>query len=157
VPYTPKPRCCVVCGTNRGEIHADRRGDELCVRCFHERHHDPLVPELPPAPRRSRRRDDVGPDDPAAAPRLIERIARVLGPAIATPEMISVGDGKRERARCRVFRWVCPACGAGYEDELELYRPFTVDTDGRVSCTASQCSPEAIAAAVKVSAEASAA
>jgi hypothetical protein len=88
---------------------------------------------------------------------LIERLAHALGPPIATPEIVSADGGKLQRARYRVWRWACPACGAGYDDELGLYSPLVVDSDGRVWCDANQCSAEAIAAGVKLSTEAGAA
>jgi len=80
-----------------------------------------------------------------AATLVVERFERALGSAVATPEQI-MGDRGLERARYRVFRWVCPVCGAGYGDPI--YRPLVIDSDGRVGCEASNCSVEQIAAKV---------
>jgi hypothetical protein len=98
--------------------------------------------ELPHAGRVNSRRD-------GATRRLIEQLTRALGPPIAAPEMVSAGNGEVERARYRVFRWACPACNAGYEDELDFYSPFVVDSDGLVWCEAPHCSGEHLAATIR--------
>lgn len=79
---------------------------------------------------------------------LVERFERALGPPVCTPDWI-MGDRGLERARYRVFRWVCPVCEAGYDDPLGLYRPLVIDSDGRVGCDASGCPLEEIAAEVR--------
>lgn len=84
-----------------------------------------------------------------AARTLIDTLARALGPPVATPEFVCVGAGKRERARYRVFRWVCPSCGGGRDDPELIWRPFVVDSDGRVFCDVAGCSQEQLAATVR--------
>lgn len=78
---------------------------------------------------------------------LIDAFTRIIGPPVSTPVLTSVGDGRREPTRYRVHRWECPACGAGSDDPI--YRPMVIDSDGRVFCDASRCSPAAIGAAVR--------
>jgi hypothetical protein len=109
----------------------------------------------PPRRRVPRRRIEVPPRRrvPGAAVNrttleLIARLTRALGAPAATPEWVSAGDGQLERARYRVFRWRCPACRGGYDDWL--YRPLTVDSDGRVFCGASFCTADQIAQAAAV-------
>jgi len=77
---------------------------------------------------------------------LLDRLARALGDPVATPEWISAGGGKLERAKYRVFKWECPVCheGAG------TWRPLVLDSDGRIFCGASRCAPERIAAEIRV-------
>jgi hypothetical protein len=60
---------------------------------------------------------------------LIDRLERALGPAVATPE----------HRGYRVHRWCCPACGGGLDDPQWIWRPFVVDSDGRVWCEAPGC------------------
>jgi hypothetical protein len=78
---------------------------------------------------------------------LISRLTEALGQPVATPEWLSAGGGKLERAHHRVFRWRCPACVGGDDDPI--YRPLVVDSDGRVRCEASDCSAQAIAAGAR--------
>lgn len=78
---------------------------------------------------------------------LIRRLTDALGPPVSTPDLVRGADGQLERSRYRVYRWRCPACRAHWDDRI--YRPLVVDSDGRVYCDASQCSAEAIAAAVR--------
>jgi hypothetical protein len=78
---------------------------------------------------------------------LIDALTRSLGPPVATPEWISVGAGKRERARYRVFRWRCPACQGGWGDPDLIWRPLVVDSDGNVWCEAPGCSDDRLAEA----------
>jgi hypothetical protein len=84
-----------------------------------------------------------------AARLLIDGLTRALGPPVSTPELISAGGGKLERARYRVFRWRCPSCYGGEEDPQQIYRPFVVDSDGRVWCEAPHCSADELAATVR--------
>jgi hypothetical protein len=109
--------------------------DQVCWDCWARAHgSDGSVPE---------------PTDPAAplpghgrilasreTRKLIDQLEVALGPAVATPECIGAG---RARARYRVFRWCCPACGGGTEDLQGIYRPFAVDSDGHVWCSAPGC------------------
>jgi hypothetical protein len=76
----------------------------------------------------------------AATTKLVEQLTRAIGAPVATPAVISVGNGEVDRARYRVFRWRCPACGGGRDDPI--YRPLVVDTDGRVWCEAPGCPVE---------------
>jgi hypothetical protein len=80
---------------------------------------------------------------------LIDGLTRALGSPVATPELISVGGGKLERARYRVFRWRCPSCRAGESDPDLIWRPFVVDSDGRVWCDAPACSTDELAATIR--------
>jgi hypothetical protein len=54
-----------------------------------------------------------------------------------------------ERARYRVWRWRCPACGGGEDDPQRIWRPLAVDSEGDVWCEASRCSADMIARAVR--------
>jgi hypothetical protein len=74
---------------------------------------------------------------------LVERLTRTIGEPVATPELVRAMGGKLVRSRYRVFRWRCPACGGGTGDPI--YRPFVVDSDGRVWCQAAGCSEAELA------------
>lgn len=82
---------------------------------------------------------------------LIDKLSRVLGSPTSTPEYVMAWDYREthqlERARYRVFRWPCPACLGGENDPL--YRPFVVDSEGRVWCKAPGCSAEELAATIR--------
>jgi hypothetical protein len=83
-----------------------------------------------------------------ATVKLIALFTRALGPPVATPEWVVAGNGRLERAPYRVFRWICPVCGAGADDPI--YRPLVIDSEGVVCCDASRCSTKSIAAEVRV-------
>jgi hypothetical protein len=57
----------------------------------------------------------------------IERLSAALGPPVCTPELLADGQGGLERAHYRVWKWPCPACGAGEDDPF--WRPLTVDSN----------------------------
>jgi hypothetical protein len=82
---------------------------------------------------------------------LIDKLSRVLGPPVCTPEYVMASDYREthrlERARYRVFLWACPACLGG-EGEPP-YKPFVVDSDGRVWCKGPGCSAEELAATIR--------
>lgn len=80
---------------------------------------------------------------------LLEQLTKTLGPPVATPEFLSAGGGKLERARYRVFRWRCPACGGGWDDPELSWRPFVIDSDGKVWCEAPGCSEAELAAVLR--------
>jgi hypothetical protein len=84
---------------------------------------------------------------PCSSVALIRRLTDALGPPVSTPDLIRGDDGQLERSRYRLHRWRCPACRAHWSDLI--YRPLVVDSAGRFYCDASQCSAEAIAAAVR--------
>jgi hypothetical protein len=84
-----------------------------------------------------------------ATTRLIDALGGVLGPPVATPEFVCAANGKLDRARYRVFRWVCPSCGGGRDDPELIWRPFVVDSDGRVFCEARYCSEEKLVATLR--------
>jgi hypothetical protein len=118
---------CRDCSEPRGGRYGLRK---ICWPCWCKRAgYDPLRADRPTT-RRSAQRDVF---------RFVERLSECLGPPVSTPELISVGDGKLERARYRVFRWCCPACGGGESDPDRIWRPFFVDSDGAVTCNALGC------------------
>jgi hypothetical protein len=80
-----------------------------------------------------------------ATAQLIERFTRAPGKPVATPEWISAGDGRLERATYRVWRWGCPVCCEHLDDPRGIYRPLSIDSDGNVQCSATGCDPEEIA------------
>lgn len=82
--------------------------------------------------------------------RLLAHFSRALGDPAATPEWVCARDGELERARYRVFRWRCCVCRGGWDDPDGIWRPLVIDSDGHVRCEAAGCSPERIAAAVRV-------
>jgi hypothetical protein len=77
---------------------------------------------------------------------LVDRLERALGPAACTPAWVMGADRQLEAARYRVWRWRCPSCLGGEEDPLQLYRPFVVDSDGRVWCEGRACFPDRLQA-----------
>jgi hypothetical protein len=83
------------------------------------------------------------------AKKLVAHFSRALGDPVATPEWISVGEGKLERAKCRVFRWRCCVCKGGWDDVDGIWKPLVIDSDGDVRCEADGCSPERIAVEVR--------
>jgi hypothetical protein len=87
----------------------------------------------------------------SATSELIDKLSRVLGPPTSTPEYVMASDYREthrlERARYRVFRWPCPACLGGYDDAG--YKPFVVDSDGRVWCKGPGCLAEELAATIR--------
>jgi hypothetical protein len=80
---------------------------------------------------------------------LIDGLTRALGPPVATPEWISADGGEPQRARYRVFRWRCPSCHAGESDPDLIWRPFVVDSDGRVWCGGPHCSTDELLATLR--------
>jgi hypothetical protein len=66
---------------------------------------------------------------------VVEFFTSKLGPPIATPEWVMGPDGLVP-ARFRIFIWDCPVCEAGRNDPAGLYRPFSIDTDGNMHCSA---------------------
>ncbi len=89
-----------------------------------------------------------------AVAELVERMTRALGRPVCTSEWVMADDyretHRKVRARYRVWRWRCPVCGGGLEDPDLIYRPLAVDSDGRVRCEASGCSPDVIATEVRI-------
>jgi hypothetical protein len=75
----------------------------------------------------------------------IERMARALGPPVATPRLVRK-DGAMVPARHRVFRWRCPVCDHGDW----LWKPLVIDTEGRMWCDGGGCSPAAVAREVEL-------
>jgi hypothetical protein len=81
----------------------------------------------------------------AATTKLVEQLTRAIGAPVATPAVISVGNGEVDRARYRVFRWRCPACGGGRDDPI--YRPIrTVGSGARPPGARSSNTPSRFAA-----------
>jgi hypothetical protein len=81
---------------------------------------------------------------------LVDQMTRALGRAIATPEWVSVGGGRRERADVRVWRWTCPVCSGGADDPDGIWRPLAVWSDGGVQCEANDCELSLIAQEVAI-------
>jgi hypothetical protein len=81
---------------------------------------------------------------------VVERFSRALGAAVSTPEWVNSSAGGLERASYRVWRWRCPVCRAGDSDPDQLYRPFSVDSDGEVWCSACDCSAEEVRREVQI-------
>jgi hypothetical protein len=134
--------------------------DQVCWHCWQAAHGgDGTIPE----PEGDEFEFDGWPTDepdeppqrssPAEVRELIEALGRALGPAVCTPEWVMSADYRQtrqlERAKYRVFRWRCPSCGAGEDDPLQLYRPFAVDSDGRVSCGARGCHADRLEATLR--------
>lgn len=82
-----------------------------------------------------------------ATRQLITWLTDVLGPPVATPDLVRGPDGTLTRPSYRVHRWACPACRGGWDDPL--YRPLVVDSEGRVFCGANHCSAERLATALR--------
>jgi hypothetical protein len=76
----------------------------------------------------------------------VERLTLALGEPVATPEWVEDANRNRVGSQFRVWRWRCPACGAGEGDPI--YRPLVVDSDGRVRCEAHDCTMAEIREAV---------
>jgi hypothetical protein len=92
--------------------------------------------------------------DARAVPALVERFERALGPAIATPELVTDSNGRQVRARVRVWRWDCPCCSAGETDPDRAQRSLFIDSDGRVGCDACHASGEQIGREIRIKLEA---
>jgi hypothetical protein len=58
-------------------------------------------------------------------------ITRVLGRPIATPP-VDLDTGQRRTYR--IWRWDCPVCHQGERDPIGLFRPFWLDSNGRLGC-----------------------
>ena len=68
----------------------------------------------------------------------IGRLTELLGRPVATPAL-----------GYRVFRWDCPVCRAGDLDPNRIYRPFWVDSEGRLGCNSCDASVYTLAAALR--------
>jgi hypothetical protein len=88
---------------------------------------------------------------------IVRRLTALLGRPDATPEWIQDADGNRTKSRYRVWRWACPACGAGSDDVghrcggygVITYRPMVVDSTGRCWCKECAATPQEILAAAE--------
>lgn len=84
---------------------------------------------------------------------LIARLTFALGPTACTPEWVMAPNYREtrrlERARYRVWRWRCPACGGGDDDPDRIWRPLAIDSRGSVWCEAGRCTQDEIARAVR--------
>jgi hypothetical protein len=129
------------CGGCRGGYEKRYGPERLCWECWAQAHGggrgipEPVIENWKPREITSREVLDLRKRPPhGMAPAtidVIERFARVLGPPVATPDVIYDG-GKLVPSRYRVFRWRCPCCGGGESDPDQIYRPMAVDSDGRV-------------------------
>lgn len=100
---------CVTCRSNRRELHKDRTGDVICLRCYLARHReDPLTSERPRqahSARTARR--------PVVAGHLVDNLnALELAPVVIC-------------LKTPIVRCLCPACGS--PDSEGIWRSLLVD------------------------------